>query len=298
MTTNGHEPLGHLYIGICSNRTGPTWELSKWLEYSTQIFYSRGWYVSKGRAGSSDIEDGRNQLFTFFHNNPVYTHALFLDDDVHGEGEDMWRLVNHPVDALVEPKAETATLASVDDALHDAWAKRPDLRAAEAQARLARAQSTVSRLSWVPTLDGRFTEAWSENTGFSGEPWNGQIGLAARWTLWDGGYRLIDHAQTHSNATLADSAARQAREQVEVDVRQAWAESDRAHAAWVAAERERTLAEENLRLADVSFQAGASTFLDLEDARVSLESARVRELQERMNVHLGALGLQHAIGTL
>lgn len=207
-------------------------------------------------------------------------------------------LVNHPIDALVEPTAQATSVASVDEALRDAWAKRPDLRAAEAQARLARAQYTVSRLSWVPTIDGRFTEAWSENTGFSGEPWNWQIGLAARWTLWDGGYRLIDHAQTHSNATIADSAARQARQQVEVDVRQAWAESDRAHAAWVAAERERTLAEENLRLADVSFQAGASTFLDLEDARVSLESARVRELQERMNVHLGALGLQHAIGAL
>lgn len=101
MTTNGHGPFGHLYIGICSNRTGPTWELSKWLEFSTHLFYARGWHLSKGRAGSSDIEDGRNQLFTYFYNNPVYTHALFLDDDVHGEGESMWNLVNHPVDFVL-----------------------------------------------------------------------------------------------------------------------------------------------------------------------------------------------------
>lgn len=207
-------------------------------------------------------------------------------------------LIQRPVDTLVEPKAEAAGFTSVDDAVKSAWSERPDLKAATEQVRLARAQATVSRLGWVPTLDGRFTEAWSQNTGFVGEAWNWQIGLAARWTLWDGGYRLIDHAQTSSNATIASAAAEQLRQQVEVDVRQAWAESERSRAAWVAAQRERTLAEENLRLADVSFQAGASTFLDLEDARVSLEGARVRELQERMNVHLGTLGLDHATGTL
>lgn len=101
MTTNGHEHLGHLYIGICSNRTGPTWELSKALEFASVELFTKRWLVSKGRAGSSDIEDGRNQLFTFFYNNPAYTHALFLDDDVHWEGDAIWRLVNHPVDFVL-----------------------------------------------------------------------------------------------------------------------------------------------------------------------------------------------------
>ncbi len=101
-TVNGaHVPLGHLYIGICSNRTGPTWELSKALEYASVELFTKNWLVSKGRAGSSDIEDGRNQLFTHFLNNPAYTHALFLDDDVHWEGSAIWRLVNHRVDFVL-----------------------------------------------------------------------------------------------------------------------------------------------------------------------------------------------------
>lgn len=99
--TNIPNPLGHLYIGICSNRSGPVWELAKSLEYATVELFSRGWHVSKGRAGSSDIEDGRNQLFTYFVNNPTYTHALFVDDDVHWDGDAVWRLVNHPVDFVL-----------------------------------------------------------------------------------------------------------------------------------------------------------------------------------------------------
>lgn len=94
-------PIGHLYIGICSNRVGPTWELSKALEFSSVELFTKRWLVTKGRAGSSDIEDGRNQLFTHFYNNPQFTHALFLDDDVHWEGDAIWRLVNHPVDFVL-----------------------------------------------------------------------------------------------------------------------------------------------------------------------------------------------------
>lgn len=99
---DGFVPEGHLYIGICSNRSGPTWELSKALEFSSVHLFQNRWLVTKGRAGSSDIEDGRNQLFTHFVNNPQYTHALFLDDDVHWEESDaIWRLVNHPVDFVL-----------------------------------------------------------------------------------------------------------------------------------------------------------------------------------------------------
>lgn len=106
MTTgNGHDlpytPRGHLYIGLCSNRSGPTWELHKALEFAAVELFSKGWLVTKGRAGSSDIEDGRNQLFTHFYNNPQFTDALFVDDDVHWDNGAVWRLVNHPVDFVL-----------------------------------------------------------------------------------------------------------------------------------------------------------------------------------------------------
>jgi outer membrane protein TolC len=87
-------------------------------------------------------------------------------------------------------------------------------------------------------------------------------------------------------------------EQVAVDVQSTWAERERAHAALSAAERELSFAEENLRIAEKSFDAGASTFLDLEDARVARDGAQIRVLTERMNEHLGTLSLLRLTGEL
>lgn len=198
---------------------------------------------------------------------------------------------------LDEPTA-TPVAGSIDDALTVAYGSRADLRSASAGARAARANNTVSMLGWVPTVNLTFNEAYSQNTSFVGKPWNWYLGIGAKWTLWDGGARLMEHTQTDAQATQAELAAARLREQVEVDVRKAWAELERARAALSTAQREVDLAKENLRLAEVSYGAGSTTFLDLEDARVSLEVAQLQLTQERMSLHLGSLALQHATGKL
>lgn len=208
-------------------------------------------------------------------------------------------LVPGTLGSLTEPTALTTSgLPSPEASLDVALKQRPDLRAAELQASSARQQATVSKLGWVPTLDFRFTEAWSENVGFIGEPFNWQIGIGARWTLWDGGMRHVDNLRSDSQAVIATKSADRLREQVKVDLDTAWGELTRATKALQAAERELSLAEENLRLTQATFDAGSSTFLDLEDARLQRDAARVRLLGERMNVHLGVLGVQKAVGGL
>lgn len=202
------------------------------------------------------------------------------------------------LETLEEPVSMAPATPTLDTALTSGLASRPDLRAADLQARAAGLGATVSRLGWLPTLEARFTEAWSENTGFVGEPWNWQFALQARWTLWDGGYRVVDNQKASSEARMAAAAAERMRQAVEVEVRSAWGEVARARDALAAAEHELDLATENLRLTEVTFEVGASTFLDLEDARVGRDGARVRLLTERMNLHLGLLSLARATGSL
>jgi outer membrane protein TolC len=197
-----------------------------------------------------------------------------------------------------EPLLPELPFATIDDAASRSRSRRPDLVAADANAEAARAVATASAVAWVPTVDARFTEAWSQNTGFVGKEWNWQFGVTASWTPLDAGYKLVDNLKTASQSRQARASAEQAREQVEVDVASAWAETERAHAARAAAERELSLAEENLRIAEKSFDAGASTFLDLEDARVSRDGAQIRVLTERMSEHLGRLALLNLTGDL
>lgn len=203
-----------------------------------------------------------------------------------------------PAEDFTEPELPAASFGTVDDALRVALTRRPERQAAEARARAAHAGATASAVGWVPTVDARFTELWSQNTGFLGLNWNWQFVVTASWTPLDGGYKLVNNLRTASQARAADAAAELGEEQVGVDVASAWAERDRAHAARAAAERELSFAEENLRIAEKSFDAGASTVLDLEDARVARDGAEIRVLTERMNEHLGTLALLKLTGDL
>jgi outer membrane protein TolC len=200
--------------------------------------------------------------------------------------------------AFAEPSLPDLPYTTAEDAAARSRTRRADLTAADARADAARAAATASAVAWAPTVDARFTEAWSQNVGFVGKEWNWQFVVTASWTPLDAGYKIVDNLRTASQSRQAAAGAEITREQAEIDVVNAWAETDRARASRTAAERELSLAEENLRIAEKSFEAGASTFLDLEDARVSRDAAQIRVLTERMNEHLGALALLQLTGDL
>jgi outer membrane protein TolC len=208
-------------------------------------------------------------------------------------------LVGVPADGtLSKPAAHDLPFASADEAYKAAESHRPALVAAREQEKAAQAQKTAAVLAWLPTVDGRFTEAWTQNEGFSGEPNTWMLGLNASWTLWDGGYRLADNEKLASQLRQADAAVAKAEGDARVEVYGAWDELARARAAAATAGHELELAEENLRIAEASFKAGASALLDLEDARLGRDSARLAALGEAMNADLASLTVLAAAGEL
>ncbi len=197
---------------------------------------------------------------------------------------------------LTPPAPQEVPWATADDAWTAAQASRPELAAAKAQLQALRAQSTAAALAWLPTVDGRFTEAWTENTGFSGEENTWIVGVNASWVLWDGGFRVAEQSRVASQRRQADAAVDKAASDAKVEVYAAWEELGRAQAARRAAARELELAEENLRIAEASFKAGAGTLLDLDGARLGRDSAALAVLAEQMNADLAARTLSRAVG--
>ena len=183
----------------------------------------------------------------------------------------------------------------VADAI-SAAADRPEIAAADGQARAARLQLASADLTWLPKVDGRFTEAWSQNTGFSGEPNNWMVMVTGSWTLWDGGYRLAEQNKAASNVRLTRANAENQREVVHSDVVSAWEEWHRAQASLESARQERGFAEENVRLSNVGFEAGTVSFVDAQAAAVGLSAARLTELSEEMSADIAARALLVAIG--
>lgn len=176
--------------------------------------------------------------------------------------------------------------------------RRPDLQAAEQRIRAARLQSTAQKLSWLPTLDGRFTLSYSENTGFSDEKTNWLIVFSANWTLWDGGARLGKTRESVAQTHMAELQRDQRLESVEQEIRTAWERLARSGKAMESVDHELKLAEENNRLADAAYAAGSATWLEVEDARSGLLAAQLSAIVERANRDLAAVDLAAAVGAL
>ncbi len=199
-------------------------------------------------------------------------------------------------DGFSPPAPAALPYSDVEDAVSRALDQRPDLDAMEQQARAMRMQRLASQLSWLPDINARFTEAYTENGGFSGENYTWMFVATASWTFWDGGFRLAENARTASQARQAEAGLDKTVEDIRLSVRTAWEERARAALALAAVERELNLARENLRLAEVSVKEGAAPWIDAEDARLALAAAELGRLSEQMSLDLATRSLLLATG--
>jgi len=195
------------------------------------------------------------------------------------------------------PDGPMAVPTSLDDALEKARQSQPQIRATATDARTADLAVTAKTLGWLPTVDGRFTWAYSQNTGFSDDPTLWMVVLSAQWILWDGGARLAETRQASHVARQANLLAQQAVDDTETGVRTAWERYQRASLACTSAQREQALASENLRLADLALSTGGATVLEVDDARLGVLAADLSALQERANRDLAAIDLNVAMGS-
>lgn len=209
------------------------------------------------------------------------------------------RLTGLAEDVVVEPPPlRVVTYPDADAAVARALEQRPDIRAATLQVSAGRAQAVASHLAWLPSVDARFTESYSQNSGFSGEPYNWQLVFTGDWVLWDGGARVAQEAKAASMDRAARLQVEGLQQKATESIRTLWEEHTRARIAVEAVDKEVGLAEENLRLADAAFAAGALSFLEVEDARLGLAASQMTKLTETMNRDLTAIRLLEATGDL
>lgn len=187
----------------------------------------------------------------------------------------------------------------LDAALEQALGTRADVVAATWREDAARRERVARDLGWVPEVDFVFSGLFDRaGTLFNpvGAQW--RAGFQLNWTVFDGGLRMARSREQRSRAAAAHLVVEQRRQQVTEDVRVAWERLGRARQAWDAVQAEQALADENLTLAERGFEAGSTTFLDVETARVSRDATALAEVTERMNRDLAAVQLLLALGRL
>lgn len=200
-----------------------------------------------------------------------------------------------------ETPVELPTPPTVPDDLEQTVAsartERPDVAAAQDRILASRLQSKANLMGWAPEITGRFTQVYTENTGFTSDnktPW--MVVLEGNWVLWDGGYRLAKSREYAVQTHMAELAHDKAEITAESEVRNAWEKYQRATKAAEATEREVELADKTLDLAKRSFEAEQVPWIQVDQAEIYVTKARLDRIVERMNRDVAAYELLVAAG--
>jgi len=216
------------------------------------------------------------------------------------------RLVNLPVDQPIELTAAVLTggdsLPEVDSAaLRAEIPDRSALVAAEANVDFRRQAVRVFRGDAYPVL--RFTMNYGGQAYPSGglpaygdfrRDWNASVSLSM--PLFDGFRNRGIVEQARAELMRAEAQLSQTREGVTIQVAQARSEMERARALVSARRQTVTQATRAHQLAAVRYANQIASAIEVSDARLALQQARVNEAQSTRDYLLALAGLERALG--
>jgi outer membrane protein TolC len=206
-----------------------------------------------------------------------------------------------PSDSSSAP-AFAAELPSLDRA-DAALSGRASLRSAEATVSMREEQVDIAKAAFLPSLSltGNLTRQ-AFPTGTFGVPsggdwrddWN--VGFAVQWPLFQGLRRNADLDAARAQVRQAELQRDQLREGVRLEYEQARGELERARAQIGASRRTVDQAARVYDLTEMRFTEGLATQLDVSDARLSLQQARLNEVQAWHDAQLALARVERALG--
>jgi outer membrane protein len=200
------------------------------------------------------------------------------------------RLVNLPAD---QPIATTTALvpvvAPVDRAaLEAALRQRPALQALDDQVSARQGAVRIARADRLPSIGMAGTFAYQsfprQVMPFEADWWRDwSVGVQASIPIFNGFRTRGQVEQAQAELRLAEIQREQVRQGLEVELEAALGEFDAARAQIEARTATVGQAERTLELAELRFRSGLATQLDISNARLLLQQARVNEAQALYN---------------
>ena len=198
-------------------------------------------------------------------------------------------------DSLALPSpADSTELA--DDVTHHALARRPDLRAAEAETDAARQQVRAARAERLPSV-ALFADHGSMGKDTDHLLGTYSYGVQVSLPLVDGFRRGARADEQRAREREADARWKDARLRAEIDVRSALVELDAARQRVAAAGVRLRLGEQELAQARERFRAGVAGNADVVTASLALNDARDLVVDAVSAYHAARVALAGAQGT-
>jgi outer membrane protein len=192
----------------------------------------------------------------------------------------------------------------MEEAVQTAFTNRPDLYSREYQIRLQREQLQIARSRYLPVVSGFFNNTWSKPspTAFAvtapewGRLWD--AGIQGAWPIFDGFQREGEVLQQRARLRQAQIDLIDTEETAVLELTQALLSMENAEEFVQSQRLNLTRAREGLRLAEVGYEQGINTQVEVIDAQSALTTARVNYYQA-IHAHVTAkLAVQRAMGTI
>jgi outer membrane protein len=193
---------------------------------------------------------------------------------------------------------------SMEQAVETAFTNRPDLYSQEYQIRAQREQLRIARSQYLPNISGYFTNTWSNPSptafGSSTNAWGRiwEAGVQGTWPIFDGFQREGTIIQEKARLRQAQIGLIDAEETAIYELTQALLSMKDAEEFVQSQRLNLTRANEGLRLAEVGYQEGINTQVEVIDAQSALTEARVNYYQSIYSHVVSKLAVQRAMGTI
>ncbi len=185
---------------------------------------------------------------------------------------------------------------TMDQAILMAQKYRWELVQADYSVRAAKASLRSAKAGYLPSVSvgGGYSWKTPNVSGVDKDDWAIQGGLS--WSLWDGGATTASIKKANAAVKQAEETLLQARESVELEVRQDYLNILAAKEKIRAAEASVAQAEEAYKIASVRYSSGVGTNLDVIDAELALNTARTNYITALYDYNIGLATLEHAMG--
>jgi outer membrane protein TolC len=210
-------------------------------------------------------------------------------------------LRNLPERPLVEDTTMTTVPYTLDEAKELAYANRPELKSFEAQRRAQDQNIATARRGHLPdfTFDGNFARRHVSNDGglntFPLLP-SWQVQLSLNIPIFDG-FRTTNRVdETLHTYYVIKAQEEQQRQQVALDVEQAYLRLVELRERIKANEAAATAAKENLDLANGRYQVGVGSIIEVTDAQQLYTDAQTTYVRALYDYKIADAQLTRAIG--
>jgi len=191
---------------------------------------------------------------------------------------------------------ETTFQKEVDALIGEAQARRPDLRAAEAQLKAAEAGVDLARAQGRPTISLAAGPSWQESAGAITQ--GNSIGLSLNVPLFAGFDTTYRVRSAAAQAEVRAAQRDRIRNQVALDVWRAYQSLTTATQSLKTTADLVASAEQSAKVALGRYKAGVGTVLDLLTAQSALASARLQRIQAQLDWNVYRATLAQAMGAL